>query len=348
MFYICVPVYNAEKYIHECIGSVLNQTYGNFKLILVDDGSPDKCGEICDEYAKQDNRIVVIHQKNMGQIAARQMANCKVLEMHPAKNAYVLYLDSDDTLKNYALDFIRMQVEKYSCDLLIYGIERTQGGKILENAFPGECAGAVESKKDLYHLVFENDYYNSMCCKAISCELITDREYESFFAVRRSEDLLQSIPYYRDSKNVVFVRERIYNYEINPDSVTQSLKYENYNVNSTVRAEVLKFLQEENVWDKADYDRYFQYCRKLLLGEIKKISDFDTTQENKKRLYDEITADPYYSFLLNETRSIGAILTALKKHQYRVVTHYFKARTVFGKIQSAVRKAVLRNKGRTV
>ena len=89
MFYICVPVYKAEKYIHKCITSVLNQTYGNFKLILVDDGSPDKCGEICDEYAKQDDRVVVIHQKNMGLLAARQAANRKVIEIH--KNKTLLF-----------------------------------------------------------------------------------------------------------------------------------------------------------------------------------------------------------------------------------------------------------------
>jgi hypothetical protein len=115
-----------------------------------------------------------------------------------------------------------------------------------------------------------------------------------------------------------------------------------------VRAEVLKFLREENVWNKADYDRYFQFCRRLLLGEVKKISAFDTTQENKNRLYDEITADQYYSFLLNETKRIGVILAALKKHQYHIVSYYFKVRIVFGEIQRVIRKAVSRNKGRTI
>ena len=64
---IIVPVYKVENYIHKCINSILNQKFKDFELILVDDGSPDKCGEICDEYAKKDNRIIVIHKENGGQ-----------------------------------------------------------------------------------------------------------------------------------------------------------------------------------------------------------------------------------------------------------------------------------------
>lgn len=65
---VIVPVYKAEQYIHQCIGSILAQTYMDFELILVDDGSPDGCGVICDEYIAKDPRIKVIHQKNQGQI----------------------------------------------------------------------------------------------------------------------------------------------------------------------------------------------------------------------------------------------------------------------------------------
>lgn len=63
---IIVPIYKVEAYIHKCVNSILNQTFKNFELILVEDGSPDKCGEICDEYAKKDSRVVVIHKENGG------------------------------------------------------------------------------------------------------------------------------------------------------------------------------------------------------------------------------------------------------------------------------------------
>ena len=70
-FSVIVPIYKVEKYIRECIESVMNQTYSNWELILVDDGSPDKCPEICDEYAVKDNRVIVCHKENAGLPAAR-------------------------------------------------------------------------------------------------------------------------------------------------------------------------------------------------------------------------------------------------------------------------------------
>lgn len=87
---VIVPVYNVEQYLRCCIGSVLAQTFSDFELILVDDGSPDNCGAICDEYAAKDSRIVVIHQKNSGVSCARNTA------LKVAKGEYVTFCDSDD------------------------------------------------------------------------------------------------------------------------------------------------------------------------------------------------------------------------------------------------------------
>ncbi len=87
---IIVPVYKVEKYLPKCIDSILAQTFRDFELILIDDGSPDRCGAICDEYAAKDNRIIVIHQKNAGVSAARNAG----LEI--AKGTYIGFVDSDD------------------------------------------------------------------------------------------------------------------------------------------------------------------------------------------------------------------------------------------------------------
>ncbi|MGL5903256.1 MAG: glycosyltransferase family 2 protein, partial [Cetobacterium sp.] len=87
---IIVPVYKVEPYLRRCIDSILNQTFTNFELILVDDGSPDRCGEICDEYAKKDCRIKVIHKKNGGLSSARNIG------LNIAKGDYIGFVDSDD------------------------------------------------------------------------------------------------------------------------------------------------------------------------------------------------------------------------------------------------------------
>jgi len=93
---VIVPVYQVEEYLSKCVDSILNQTFGDFELILVDDGSPDRCGEICDRYKAVDGRIRVIHQLNQGVSAAR---NNGVKE---AKGEYIAFIDSDDWVdKNY-------------------------------------------------------------------------------------------------------------------------------------------------------------------------------------------------------------------------------------------------------
>ncbi len=89
---IIIPVYKVEPYIHKCIDSILAQSFTNFELILVDDGSPDNCGAICDEYARNDNRIVVIHQKNGGVSRARNAG------LDIAKGKYITFFDSDDEI----------------------------------------------------------------------------------------------------------------------------------------------------------------------------------------------------------------------------------------------------------
>lgn len=90
---VIVPVYKVEKYLEKCIDSILNQTFKNFELILIDDGSPDRCGEMCDEYAEKDDRIHVIHQENRGVSAARNAGIKK------ASGNYIIFIDSDDYLE---------------------------------------------------------------------------------------------------------------------------------------------------------------------------------------------------------------------------------------------------------
>lgn len=97
---VIVPVYNVEKYLTRCIDSILNQTFSNFELILIDDGSPDRCGEICDTYVQKDARIVVIHKENGGVSSARN----KGLDI--AKGKYLTFVDSDDDIaRTYFYNF---------------------------------------------------------------------------------------------------------------------------------------------------------------------------------------------------------------------------------------------------
>ena len=112
---VIVPVYKTEKFIHRCIDSVLNQTYSNWEMILVDDGSPDACGQICDSYAAKDGRIHVIHQANQGLSAARN-AGIKI-----CKGEWIYFLDSDDFIVEDALEKMIFFSKSGTYDIIMAG-----------------------------------------------------------------------------------------------------------------------------------------------------------------------------------------------------------------------------------
>lgn len=115
---IIVPVYNVEKYIDKCINSILHQTYTNIELLLIDDGSPDKSGIICDAYAQQDCRVQVFHEQNAGVSAARNIG------INNAKGEFITFVDSDDWLELDCIERSLNIVNKNNLDLLQFSSKR--------------------------------------------------------------------------------------------------------------------------------------------------------------------------------------------------------------------------------
>lgn len=120
---IIIPVYKVEKYLEKCIESVLKQTYTNLQIILVDDGSPDNCGKICDEYAKKDSRIEVIHKVNGGLSDARNVGIAK------AKGKYIGFVDSDDYIKEDMYEILINLIKEYDADVSICNLYDVIDGK---------------------------------------------------------------------------------------------------------------------------------------------------------------------------------------------------------------------------
>ena len=111
---VIIPIYNVEKYLVQCLDSVIEQTYKNLEIILVDDGSPDNCGGICDQYALKDHRIKVIHQENKGLSFVRNRGICE------AKGVFISFIDSDDFVLNGLYKRCEQIIRKYSPDLICF------------------------------------------------------------------------------------------------------------------------------------------------------------------------------------------------------------------------------------
>ena len=117
LFSVIVPIYKVEKYLPDCVNSILNQTYKDFELLLVDDGSPDNCPQMCDDFALKDSRIRVIHKKNGGLVSARNIG------IKNAKGKYICYVDGDDTVDEKLLESIYKEILiKNNPDIIIFGI----------------------------------------------------------------------------------------------------------------------------------------------------------------------------------------------------------------------------------
>lgn len=149
---VIIPVYNVEKYIRQCVDSVLEQSYRDFELILVDDGSPDNSPAICDEYAQKDTRVSVIHQKNLGVSAARNNG------IRHAKGEWITFVDSDDWVSSDYLE--KFKVDEDDTDLIIQGLEYYdhRNGQYFRKIIINDC---VIEGPDNQNVVSENNLLGS-------------------------------------------------------------------------------------------------------------------------------------------------------------------------------------------
>lgn len=143
---VIVPVYNVEKYIHRCVDSILGQTFTDFELILVDDGSPDNCGAICDEYAQKDSRVIVIHQKNGGLSAARNAGIDWAFANSDSQ--WLTFVDSDDWIHPRMLEMLLDAVNSCGVKISACGYQEMQQQEPYE-----------EIKETEYKKVIPNDFY---------------------------------------------------------------------------------------------------------------------------------------------------------------------------------------------
>lgn len=214
---IIVPVYNVEKFIHKCVNSLRNQTYKNIEIILVEDGSPDKSGEICDVFAKEDNRIKVIHKENGGVSSARNLG------LKVAKGDYVCFVDSDDWVSEVFVEKLIDGIK--NSDLVVSDFY-----KITENNEEYQSIGfsneefSLDSndKKDLnniWKLINDGVVWNKLYKK----DLITFKFDET---LKLSEDYLFNLNYLKNAKNITHKKCGLYFYNLqNEQQVTKRLKH---------------------------------------------------------------------------------------------------------------------------
>lgn len=223
-----VPVYNVENYIEKCINSILSQKGADFEIVLLDDGSTDNSGEICDAYAKEYPDIVrVIHKENEGLLLTRRRG------FKEAKGDYVACVDSDDYISSDYLQTVVMALEEYNCDMLMFDYEsfypdghtEPSGIDVKEvQIYEGE------DKKEIYKRRLLKNKYNNMWSKVIKREVVDlDFDYSTFGVKNMCEDAIQSYELYTRAQKIVFLPEALYMYRRNIISITSDISLDYWN-----------------------------------------------------------------------------------------------------------------------
>ena len=230
MFSIIVPVYNVENYLRECVDSILAQTYMDFELILLDDGSTDTSGKICDEYALRDSRIKVIHKENGGHISARRTG------LNIATGQYICFVDSDDLISCNLLQKTYDIISRFSSDIITFKwMNIDLSGKPLREETPVFAEGEI-SKEVYFQKMLSSASLNSLCKKICRRTLFDlDKNYSCFYNIYNGEDLLQSIPLVYNASSFYYIDQSLYLYRTNPNSITHKYIGNEYKVLNIVR-----------------------------------------------------------------------------------------------------------------
>ena len=297
--YIVTPVYKARDFLENTVRSVQNQTCPDFCLILVEDGSPDDSGSLCEKLAAEDSRIHVIHQKNTGPFGARQ-AGIRYALAHGSPEDVLLFLDSDDALRPDALETVQKTISETGCDLVLFHAAWLSGSQVVEYLPPlNAFTGTLTDRRELYKTVFGTYHYNSLCTKAAKLRLFDRDEHPEWYAIRSGEDLLQSLCLFRNTGKTVFLPDVLYDYTLNLQSLTNTVRYDTYRSNAPMLQAVWDFLKSENIWSEEDFSEYLIWCRTLTRIEIWTIAKFETTLKNRYNLLNRLREDAYFGMVLS-------------------------------------------------
>ncbi|MBQ4516014.1 MAG: glycosyltransferase family 2 protein [Clostridia bacterium] len=255
-FSVIVPVYKVEKYLPDCIESVLNQTISDFELILVDDGSPDACPEICDRYKEKDKRIKVVHKQNGGLASARR-AGIKV-----AEGDYVFSLDSDDLIENDTLECAYKIIQETSCEIVSFSYRWVKNGQTVSITNDGLDEGFYNEKdieKYIYPRILMDENMNHISYylsgKAVKRELLLPHQLGVSEKISLGEDLCCVVPCYLSAKSVYISKKTAYLYTVRGDSMSKG-----FNTNQIYLVEnVINEIYKMDIKKVVDFEK--QLCR---------------------------------------------------------------------------------------
>lgn len=284
---IVIPVYNVENYLEQCVNSVINQSYTNFEVILVDDGSKDSSGKIADELAVKDERIIVIHQENQGASGARNTG------IHAASGEYVMFLDSDDWwTDNTVLQMVVNRLKSNPCDVLSFNYQKLYGGRMDSPYFALDVNVPVNiSDRDtLEYILSQGLWVSGACNKAVRLKVIVNNDL--FFKVGiTSEDIDWAMRLVLCSKRIDFISTVVFVYRQLDSSASHSVSKRSVECLYNNVIECVRLIESVEKNDSCLFMPFVAYQYATLIYNLSLLD----RKTDIKQLIDKVKA---YSYLL--------------------------------------------------
>lgn len=314
---IIIPVYQVEKYIKRCLDSILSQTYSNLEIILIDDGSRDMSGKICDEYAIKDSRIKVIHQDNAGVSAARN----KGLDI--CTGDYITFVDSDDFLEPFMYEKMMEKVTEYNCDVVMCDCVKDDG--VAQTPYTHNIRAGFydynQLKEEYYPhlLMMENVEYPATISNWL---LLFRREIASSIryieGVRYSEDLLFGVQLLYNAKSFYYMKdEYYYHYWMNNESASHTFKKDKWKDYITL------YNASQNIFkdNKVILNQTYIMLLFFMYNYINDVILFKELNTNEKLLLIENILNDDYIIKLFKKIKISKLLISPKQ---KIVTYMYR------------------------
>ncbi len=264
---VIVPVYKVELYLKRCIDSILNQTFKDFELILVDDGSPDNCPHICDEYTQRDDRVVVIHQANAGLSAARNAGIDWAFMNSDSK--WLSFVDSDDWIHPSFLEYLYQAVLEHPVKISICNVERTENDI---NTFSDAIYHSIE--KDAMKFYIENDIWATVAWNKLYAKSLFKEYRYPVGRIHEDEFLTYKLLY--EVHRVAWIDYPLYQYYQRSDSIIGSKYLIKYLDAIVAISEQVDFFKNKSSYL---YNKKLLQLIKLYYSSIKKIEEIPDTKE---------------------------------------------------------------------
>lgn len=330
---VIVPVYNVEKYINKCIGSILNQTLKEFELILINDGSTDSSGDICDKFSAIDSRVKVIHKNNEGVSVARNIG------IKMAKGEFIQFIDSDDWIEINMLENLLKKIKSDKSDVVFQGaiFEDYKGRIILEEKTKVDIIQKVNSNiQQSAVLLTKNSLFGYTWCKMFRRDIIEDNKIMFDETLTLAEDEKFTCDYFKFVNKISVLEKGYYHYIKYPTSrgnlsVTQTNNIWNrdkifiswiellYNDNTDITKEYLGKKAFSNLYEEV-YKIYFSD-----LNKVERINKFNEMKNTNFYLYlnkNKFKISRNYNVIINIMKYNNKAIFKIYNKLYYILNKY--------------------------